>query len=129
MKKHILSMAKDLGVTIEYTAKTTKHIHIDHDARMICLPRKKTSEKFEYTALLHEIGHAYTTPKDYQELKRQLLPREIVRYESIAWQWARSHALIWTDSQESLARVALKSYIDYYGYEEEVEEYFPRIRG
>jgi len=67
-----------------------------------------------YAIALHEFGHLSRPNKDARRLLSGTLGQfkiGIYDEEAEAWQWAKDHALIWTEEMQHIAVVSLKTYV------------------
>ena len=67
------------------------------------LPRHPT-DWVAYTVYMHEAGHIVSP--NQQRIERLHWGNEVD-----AWEWAKSHSLMWTPEQESYRRWALGTYL------------------
>jgi hypothetical protein len=100
LHQHILDLCDKHGITIYAWCRGTTHCHALTDCNAIRIVPIKS--RILYAAALHEIGHLRG---QYQDSSSSTLMRE-----RGAWEWARTHALLWTSSMESSARKAMHWY-------------------
>jgi hypothetical protein len=96
MTRHVLSIAKDHLVGVQYCRRPTEAVSQREADEITIAPIKS---EISYATALHELGHM---------LGRQQWSRVVIVRERWAWKWAKRNALVWTprmerDMHESLA--------------------------
>jgi hypothetical protein len=96
MHDHIMSLIEQYDIICHWVARPPK-AHAFWELEEVWIPKIKS--QISYVTALHEIGHL----RGRHRASRWRMVRE-----RDAWRWAKSHALIWTDTierqiEESLA--------------------------
>lgn len=120
LSRHILTLAKRHGITVEQTARTEEECFAWKRARKVqILP---VSNYRTYILAAHELAHVIFP-----------VPVLTLDKEIQAWKGARKIAAFWTREANSIARECLVSYLEFYKGDKRVRvsrmarEYIARI--
>lgn len=103
MRRHVRQLCEEHSIAIRLRSGSYTRATASASLRMIWIPEVRSP--ISYAKALHEIGHVvlrHTNDRD----------RNVLTREGEAWQWARDHALIWTDTMEERACRWATSYVE-----------------
>ena len=104
MRRHVEQLTTSLmddEISIVLTKRLARVLRDPRSGEALEVHFPPIRSALSYATALHEIGHV----KGRYQNSRNTMARE--RW---AWQWARKHALIWTDAMERSAIAALAWY-------------------
>jgi hypothetical protein len=121
---HANTLAKQLGWDLHTCCDSYKDAFADFSTHTIHIAPIRDEET--YAAALHELGHAATTDLSKQDActgamlgllyKMAILTPDdverVVADEAAAWEWGKTHALLWSDAMQASADEALQTYTD-----------------
>lgn len=133
MRRHVLDVAEQHGVTVTWTLKGWRHgtafVDVDQEGGgLVVLPRILTAG--DYLICLHELGHVI----DENALRyyNSVAPYDVALCESAAWAWAAENV-----AEEIRPHLRLKdwrrageawiTYLTYWGPDEEWERYLEDV--
>ena len=88
MHAHIMGLIEEYGLIYHWTARPTKAM-ASYEFEEIWIPKIKS--RISYATALHELGHI----RGGHRASRWRIVRE-----RDGWAWAKSHALVWTETMQ-----------------------------
>jgi hypothetical protein len=98
MRDHVMGLIEQYDIVCNWVTRTTE-ARAAYEIEEVWIPKIKSA--ISYATALHEIGHIRC---------RHRASRLIMVRERDAWRWAKSHALIWTETMESQRETSLAWY-------------------
>lgn len=96
-ERDIIRLCRHHGITIRWRAYAAGRAH--RKARRITIGRVKGQKS--YAIALHEIGHILGPRQTSHRLEKEVG----------AWEWAKAHAMAWTDAMDDRMQTFLLSYL------------------
>lgn len=132
---HVMSIAEREHIRVLVDSTISGELRNDDDRqismanvslRTVVVGYATATQPGIYAAAMHELGHILSANAvalgagirqcqrcgNHPDMTDPKNVERIIAMEAAAWQWAREHAMVWTDAMEHYARWALSTYTD-----------------